>query len=86
MPKETLIAGLQGSNSLVKQKLTEDKLKNWKEEIEGLVLAFLDGSAEVDPIDPNKTCKHCDLKPLCRIAESAEDEGEQEPSKEEEDE
>jgi len=73
-PKETLFSWINGTMSLGKQKLTEEKLAAWKNAIEELVQAFLDGRVEVDPIDPRKTCERCGLQSLCRIAEGVEDE------------
>jgi hypothetical protein len=37
--------------------------------IEQLARDFLAGRADVDPLDPEKTCRHCGLQTLCRIAE-----------------
>jgi hypothetical protein len=34
-----------------------------------LATEFAAGAAAVDPISPQKTCRNCDLQPLCRIHE-----------------
>lgn len=41
----------------------------WGVNLERLAQAFVDGEAQVDPLDSEKTCRHCDLVPLCRISE-----------------
>jgi ATP-dependent helicase/DNAse subunit B len=66
----TLFAGLKGTSSLVKNKLTDEQLQEWRECIEQLAKDFLEGKAEVDPRDPRETtCKYCDLQSLCRVQE-----------------
>jgi ATP-dependent helicase/nuclease subunit B len=52
----------------------------WRQEIESLGEGFAAGDARVDPKDLLKTCRYCDLQPLCRVYErlnalAAEDEG-----------
>jgi probable DNA repair protein len=69
-PEATLSAGLKGTSSLAKNKLTLDQLLGWRDCIEQLARDFLGGKAEVDPRDPReKTCKRCGLQTLCRIQE-----------------
>jgi len=67
----TLFAGLKGTNSLVKTKLTEGQLNEWKAYIEQLARDFLAGRATVDPREVPKTCERCGLQTLCRIQERA---------------
>jgi len=67
--KSTLIAGLSGSSSLVRNPLAADQRSEWQAVIESLARDFLAGRADVDPIDPVKTCERCRLHTLCRIAE-----------------
>jgi probable DNA repair protein len=67
--KTTLFPGLTASSSLVKNSLTAEQLIAWKENIEQLADDFLTGRAQVDPRDYPKTCEHCGLETLCRIAE-----------------
>jgi hypothetical protein len=45
-------------------------LIDWREHIEQLARDFLAGRAEVDPRDYPKTCEHCGLETLCRVAEN----------------
>ena len=66
----TLIAGLKGTNALIKAPFTAEQLIDWKECIEQLARDFLAGRAEVDPRDPPSTCERCGLQTLCRIQEN----------------
>jgi len=66
----TLIGGINARNALVKNPLTEDQARDWRDYIEKLARDFLSGHAEVDPRDYPSTCKDCDLKALCRIQEN----------------
>ncbi|MGP8081438.1 MAG: PD-(D/E)XK nuclease family protein [Terracidiphilus sp.] len=66
---DTLIAGLKGTSSLIKNKLTNEQLDDWRKCIEQLSRDFVAGCAEVDPRDPPKTCERCALQCLCRIQE-----------------
>ncbi|HET7586670.1 MAG TPA: PD-(D/E)XK nuclease family protein [Gammaproteobacteria bacterium] len=43
--------------------------REWRDTLEALASAFRDGHVAVDPKNGNGTCAHCDLGPLCRIAE-----------------
>jgi probable DNA repair protein len=65
----TLFSNLKSSSSLVRNSLTAEQLIDWKDHIEQLARDFLNGRAEVDPRDYPKTCEHCGLQTLCRIAE-----------------
>ena len=43
-------------------------LKNvWRESLLKTSSEFMAGYAKVEPLDPNKTCRQCDLQSLCRI-------------------
>ncbi len=44
-------------------------LATWRRELELLGREFADGVARVDPKRGFKTCRHCDLQPLCRVHE-----------------
>ena len=48
-----------------------DLLAGWRRELEMLGQEFAAGEARVDPKRGEQTCRHCDLKPLCRINERA---------------
>jgi ATP-dependent helicase/DNAse subunit B len=68
--RATLFPGLTSSSSLVKNSLTAEQLIDWRQHIEQLAQDFLTGRAEVDPRDYPKTCEHCGLQTLCRVAEN----------------
>jgi len=56
---------------------------SWRRELDALGREFAQGDAHVDPKRELKTCRHCDLQPLCRVHERIaaledEDEGEDE--------
>jgi len=65
----TLLAGLKGTSNLIKNKLTDEQLNDWRKCIEQLAKDFVAGKSEVDPRDPGKTCKRCGMQTLCRIQE-----------------
>lgn len=44
-------------------------LEEWKEEVDDLGRKFAAGAAGVDPKQGQKTCRYCDLAPLCRVHE-----------------
>jgi len=66
-PTATLLTGLKGTSSLVKNKLTLDQLLGWRDCIRKLAKDFVAGDAEVDPREYPETCKRCGLQTLCRI-------------------
>jgi probable DNA repair protein len=68
-PVANLSTGLKGTSSLMKNKLTDEQLDDWRKCIEQLAKDFLGGNDEVDPRDPIKTCRRCGLQTLCRIQE-----------------
>lgn len=47
----------------------DDMLQGWGRTLDALVARYVAGDSAVDPKAGNATCKHCDLKPLCRVAE-----------------
>ena len=56
-------------------------LAGWRSELDALGREFAQGVAGVDPKRELKTCRHCDLQPLCRVHEriaAREDEGDDE--------
>jgi probable DNA repair protein len=68
--RATLLPSLKATSSLVKNGLSAEQLIDWKAYIEQLAKDFLTGHAEVDPRDYPRTCEHCGLESLCRIAEN----------------
>jgi probable DNA repair protein len=74
----TLKPDLGRRSPLVTRPFESDQLMDWRDKIEELARAFIEGRADVDPREPPKTCEHCDLHALCRIQERepAFDEGE----------
>jgi ATP-dependent helicase/nuclease subunit B len=67
--RATLISSLHGTSGLVKNKLDDQKIRDWKREIESLVRNFLAGRADVDPREYPETCTRCGLHAVCRIQE-----------------
>ncbi len=47
----------------------DDVLDHWQTILPDLGDAFANGIATVDPVDPDLSCKYCDLTGLCRILE-----------------
>lgn len=45
--------------------------EEWRQDLQRLAAAIRAGDATTDPVDGEKTCTHCNLQPLCRIAERA---------------
>ncbi|MFC5862993.1 PD-(D/E)XK nuclease family protein [Acidicapsa dinghuensis] len=69
----SLNATLKGTSGLVKDKLTSQQLDDWKQRIEELANDFVEGRANVDPKDVDKTCARCHLHAVCRIYENLPD-------------
>jgi ATP-dependent helicase/nuclease subunit B len=67
--RNTIDNTLKGNSALVKYPLELDQVDDWRRLIEQLARDFLAGRADVNPIDPLKTCERCGLQTLCRIAE-----------------
>jgi ATP-dependent helicase/nuclease subunit B len=65
----TLNPSLRGTSSLVKNKLDDEMLAEWKQKIVELANDFLAGCADVDPREYPETCERCGLQTLCRIQE-----------------
>ena len=66
---------------LKRAKSWDDLVKGWQAELSQLAGEFAEGRAPVDPKNGLKTCRNCDLHPLCRVHEKigaldAEEEGE----------
>jgi len=51
--------------------LWDEQMYIWQKHLKLLGENFYHGHAEVDPKDPNLTCRLCDLQPLCRIHENS---------------
>jgi probable DNA repair protein len=47
----------------------DEVVAHWRAALPALGDAFLAGQAAVDPVDPQKACKYCDLISLCRLFE-----------------
>ncbi len=69
-PAATLFPSLKGTSSLVKSRLTSERLDDWQHYIEQLAHDFLSGRATVDPRKYPETCERCGLHSLCRVLES----------------
>lgn len=57
--------------TLKRSALKDNALDAWRAAIEALARDFLAGRADVNPRDPDQTCKACGLQTLCRIHERA---------------
>lgn len=73
--RATLLPRMNGNNGMVKEPLTNEQLHDWQATLKVLADDFVNGNAEVDPIDPVKTCQWCELQVLCRRQECEADEG-----------
>ncbi|MGC2401273.1 MAG: PD-(D/E)XK nuclease family protein [Acidobacteriaceae bacterium] len=75
--KTGFVGLVQDSHAVIDQKdlakppLTSRMLRDWSEILRNLGEQFLNGEAQVDPNHGKKTCKFCPLPGLCRIAELA---------------
>jgi ATP-dependent helicase/nuclease subunit B len=65
-----LFAGLKGNSAFLKYPYTNADRDAWSEALISLAHEFLRGDAAVDPKDGRKTCEHCPLPGLCRVAEN----------------
>ncbi len=72
-PASTLLPGLKGHSSLVRNQLQAEDLIDWRNCIEQLARDFLSGNAEVNPRKQEKTCERCGLQTLCRIEQNSAD-------------
>jgi len=73
-----LLPNVNARSSLAKNALTAEELEAWRDSIEDLARAFIEGRAPVDPREYPKTCVRCDLQALCRVYENREANGEAE--------
>jgi probable DNA repair protein len=64
-----LFADVKGNSALVKDPYTKAERDQWSEALVSLAHEFLRGEAIVHPKDGRKTCEHCPLPGLCRVAE-----------------
>lgn len=48
----------------------QEQLLTWKEALTAIAAEFRTGVAQVAPKSPARTCRYCDLTPLCRIHEA----------------
>lgn len=55
--------------TLKRSTLKDNALDRWRSAIEALARDFLAGRADVNPRDPDQTCKACGLHTICRIHE-----------------
>ncbi len=67
--RANLFANLNGNSALVRNKLTDQQMQDWKQDIEDLARDFLAGRADVDPREYPRTCERCDLQSVCRVQE-----------------
>lgn len=67
--RATIDPSLNGKSSLVKNKLDDETINEWKHEIEMLARDFLAGRADVNPREYPTTCARCGLAAVCRIHE-----------------
>lgn len=61
---------MANKKKLEKTPYSEETLEGWHKALLALGRQFLRGEAQVDPKEYPETCKYCDLKGLCRVAES----------------
>jgi len=66
----TLLSDLGRGTALVRRPLTAEQLAGWRDYIEQLASAFLNGHADLDPRDYPRTCDSCGLHAICRIHEN----------------
>ncbi len=67
--KSQLFADAKGTSPLVKNPYLDVERDRWAEALMQLASDFRRGEAAVDPKEGRKTCEHCALPGLCRIAE-----------------
>lgn len=68
--------GIKGCNTVNNITLEDEQrftwpqlLEYWKNNLNVLAKDFIEGRADVNPIQPHLTCRHCDLHTFCRIAQ-----------------
>jgi len=52
-----------------------DLILEWEAKLKGLAKEFIEGRADVCPVDEENTCRLCKLQPLCRITDKTYAEG-----------
>ncbi len=67
--RRQLLPDARPASSLVKNPYSERVRDEWTEALVSLAQDFLRGEAAVDPKLGRKTCEHCPLPGLCRVAE-----------------
>jgi ATP-dependent helicase/nuclease subunit B len=67
--KTQLLPDVKATSALVKYPYSDKVRDEWSEALLNLAQDFLFGEAAVDPKDGRKTCEHCQLPGLCRVAE-----------------
>jgi len=50
----------------------QEQKQSWQEVLTRLAEEFVAGLAEVDPVEPGRTCRHCEVAPICRHHHQAE--------------
>src|SRR5690625_7329726 len=50
----------------------QEQKHSWQEVLTRLAEEFVAGLAEVDPVEPGRTCRHCEVAPICRHHHQAE--------------
>lgn len=66
---EASVGRVRNLRTLKNAALRSEALDEWRANIEQLARDFLNGRAPVDPNDPVKTCKRCELHTVCRVQE-----------------
>jgi ATP-dependent helicase/nuclease subunit B len=67
--RSQLFANAKASSALVKEPYSESLRDGWHDALLKLAGDFLRGEAAVNPKEGKKTCAHCPLPGLCRVAE-----------------
>ena len=57
-------------SQLLKKPLEDSMIAEWRNDLLNLANEFQRGDATVNPKHYPKTCKHCGLEGLCRVAET----------------
>src|SRR5664279_5718389 len=65
-----LLGNPGGKSQLLKQPLEDSMIAEWRIDLLNLANEFQRGEASVNPKHYPKTCKHCGLEGLCRVAET----------------
>ena len=65
-----LLGDLDGKSQLLKKPLEDSMIAEWRNDLLNLANEFQRGDATVNPKHYPRTCKHCGLEGLCRVAET----------------